>query len=452
MRISILAAKEFLRDKVKEWMARISERRNFMKIKTMASVLLVASMLASGLTGCGTEKVNVDADRNISSETEVLEEVKARNVKLESFSGDVILERESNKVDIFEDMNLQSKDTVTTGEDGSTTLLIDSDKHVEASALTSFTLHADGSEEKGNIKIELLYGYGLFKIDNKLPDASEFSVTTPNATMSVRGTEFSVEYYDYGDPEYNATSVMVLDGVVEVKTNKGIFELKALDFAYITDTMVTINGEVVGEGAEEETIDFSDAQVGDVVTFHGYKWDVLDANDETLVLFCQTDVEYMAYDYSESYYEDGDGVYYDGSEDYPNWENCKIREYLNGEFYNKFTSEEKKKIQLVTNQNISSDDFLNTYYPTGWEEWNYKNSCGPTEDYVYLMSIDELEKYYGFEVIDGKPCVPSLSMQYVNWWLRTECLCVGESRINGMVCQNDSQIPGYVRPMITVSR
>ena len=87
-----------------------------------------------------------------------------------------------------------SEDTVETGESSKAELLADSDKHILAEENTKFVLKATGTEKSGNITINLLYGTSLIEIENKLSEESYFEVTTPNATLSVRGTTFEVNY------------------------------------------------------------------------------------------------------------------------------------------------------------------------------------------------------------------------------------------------------------------
>ncbi len=138
-----------------------------------------------------------------------------RLVKVENTKGDVKVVRETEKdeLEAFEGMSLISKDKVTVGESSELQLLVDSDKHLLAEQDTTFNLVATGDENKGTVKIEIIDGTALFKIDNKLNDDSSFSVSTPNAVFSVRGTEFKVSYNKSNDE----TTLEVTDGTVNVK-------------------------------------------------------------------------------------------------------------------------------------------------------------------------------------------------------------------------------------------
>ncbi|MBQ8728619.1 MAG: FecR domain-containing protein, partial [Oscillospiraceae bacterium] len=134
-----------------------------------------------------------------------------RVVKINHFDGEVTVLRDE-KMNAFEGLQLISEDTVETGESSKAELLADSDKHILAEENTKFVLKATGTEKSGNITINLLYGTSLIEIENKLTEESYFEVTTPNATLSVRGTTFEVNY----DEETETTSVEVIEGVVAV--------------------------------------------------------------------------------------------------------------------------------------------------------------------------------------------------------------------------------------------
>ena len=55
-----------------------------------------------------------------------------RVIKVDEVSGEVELEREETKQEIYEGINLKSQDAVITGQDGQVELLVDSDKHIWA--------------------------------------------------------------------------------------------------------------------------------------------------------------------------------------------------------------------------------------------------------------------------------------------------------------------------------
>ena len=133
---------------------------------------------------------------------------KYRLVKIKSYEGEVVIDRDGEDTDAFDGMKLIPDDRVNVLEKSFLELLCDNDKHICAEENTSFVIDSDGNEKDGYITIELLHGKALFTIDNKLPEDSSFDVKTPNATLSVRGTEFSVEY----NPDTKETTVEVFEG------------------------------------------------------------------------------------------------------------------------------------------------------------------------------------------------------------------------------------------------
>lgn len=71
------------------------------------------------------------------------------------------------------------------------------------------------------------------------------------------------------------------------------------------------------------------------------------------------------------------------------WESCSLRAWLNGAFYETaFTAAEKEKIVLTVTENPDSELYGT---PGG----------GDTEDRVTLLSLDELDRYFGTESREG---------------------------------------------------
>lgn len=166
-----------------------------------------------------------------------------RVLKMEYHEGNVELERENAQAKLFDGINLKSGDCITTGESALAELWADSDKHMVAEENTRFSIVASGNEEKGRIRINLEYGTALFEIEKKLPEGSEFEVTTPNATLSVRGTTFEVTY----DRENNKTIVMVTEGVVEVETSEETRNMEAGKTAYVIGSGAVYEEDITSE-------------------------------------------------------------------------------------------------------------------------------------------------------------------------------------------------------------
>lgn len=139
-----------------------------------------------------------------------------RMVKVEDKDGEVIVDRLKESIDAFEGMNLIADDYVGVKEKSYIVLLVDDDKHISAEENTEFSVNATGTKSNGSVTVELVKGQALFEIDEKLNENSYFSVKTPNTTLSVRGTTFTVFYDDINDVTY----LEVKDGIVNIETRE----------------------------------------------------------------------------------------------------------------------------------------------------------------------------------------------------------------------------------------
>jgi len=287
-----------------------------------------------------------------------------RSVKVEDYEGDVELERKGGDKALFEGMKLVPKDVVTTGEDGLIELFIDSDKHVVAEANTCFSINAVGDEDSGKVTIELEYGSTLISIDEKLAQDSEFEVETPNCLCSVRGTIFRVTYGE----DRNSTSIEVIEGVVHVKAGDTELDLNAGESLTIRDDILP---QVNAEGYVEFGAYEQDANLANGPEL--IEWEVLDTNEEGILLVSR-------------YVLDGQ-PYHTEAEDV-NWANSSLRQWLNDDFYHAaFTENEREYVRQVT---IPNPD--NAFWGTP--------GGGMTHDSVFLLSVEEILKYYPFETWD----------------------------------------------------
>ena len=189
-------------------------------------IVILALILATSLMACGKEKY--------------------RMVKVETYDGDVELLREG-EAELFEGINLIPNDGVTTGDESDALLLVDEDKHLYAGANTKFTVNATGTEDKGHVTVDLEYGQALITIDNKLSDNSTFEVSTPNATLSVRGTTFEVVY----DNEKGETILTVYEGKVWISNGNEEDVIEAGSNAIVTND--SFEKSVSEDTMEEET-------------------------------------------------------------------------------------------------------------------------------------------------------------------------------------------------------
>ena len=106
------------------------------------------------------------------------------------------------------------------------------------------------------------------------------------------------------------------------------------------------------------------ADVGDIVTFGDYTWYVINKTDSGCTLLSEECVAEKAY--NEKY-------------ESITWEECTLRTWLNNDFYNEFSDEEKALIEKTHNSNPDNSEY-NT------------DGGSDTDDYVFLLSLDEAEK------------------------------------------------------------
>lgn len=188
-----------------------------------------------------------------------------RLIKVNSFEGDSTVQRitedQTTEYPVFKGLQLVSEDTVSVGNDSFLELLADKDKHIGAYANTKFVLHTTGNEKSGNITIELLSGEALFTIDKKLKEGSSFEVTTPNATLSVRGTCFDVAY----NPKTGVTDIIVYEGKVWVSSAEGERILEKDEVLSISGNVS--DGDSSGSGEEAIPVEESVEEATEAVLF-----------------------------------------------------------------------------------------------------------------------------------------------------------------------------------------
>lgn len=151
-----------------------------------------------------------------------------RNIRVEDLKGTSQVTSLMSVSEAFKGQNLVNGDKVEVFEKSSLTLALDSDKHVVANELTKFSLEAFGvAGNDSRTVIHLENGSISNEIDNKLLPSESYVVESPNASMSVRGTIFSVDVFFDGEGLCH-TVVEVEQGVVEM-TDKDSGKVKTLN-------------------------------------------------------------------------------------------------------------------------------------------------------------------------------------------------------------------------------
>ena len=111
----------------------------------------------------------------------------------------------------------------------------------------------------------------------------------------------------------------------------------------------------------------SEVAKGLTVEFGDLQWVVLDVEEERILLLAKNIIDIRSYNF--------DCVV-------STWEDCAIRKYLNNDFLKHFTKEDAKRISKTTL--INSDNL-----------WYETRGGNDTTDRIFLLSIDESDKYFG---------------------------------------------------------
>jgi len=108
-------------------------------------------------------------------------------------------------------------------------------------------------------------------------------------------------------------------------------------------------------------------KIGSIIPFGNYKWRVLDVQDGNALIITEDVIEERPYN------EENEGV---------TWRTCDLRKYLNNEFLRKFTKEQQGRI---VEKKIPNPDNL----------WYGTKGGRDTRDKVFLLSLEEVDKYFG---------------------------------------------------------
>ena len=109
-------------------------------------------------------------------------------------------------------------------------------------------------------------------------------------------------------------------------------------------------------------------QIGDKIKFGNHEWRVLDICDKCALIITESIIEQRPYHVKMAE---------------TTWADCGLRKYLNTEFLDSFSEEDRAKIILTTNQNPA-----NPWYGTEDGE--------TTQDMVFLLDVEEAVcKYFG---------------------------------------------------------
>lgn len=156
------------------------------------------------------------------------------------------------------------------------------------------------------------------------------------------------------------------DGVFKIAIRKivAVFSIAVLVAIFVTA------GVFVAQAVEQFNANkvSDDERIGSIIEFGDKKWRVLNVSDGKMLIISEYILERRAYTPAGR----GENV----------WHNSAIRMYLNNRFLNSFTEEERSRIVATR--------VLNNCRLT----YSVRNDR-TTTDYVFLLSINELVRYFG---------------------------------------------------------
>lgn len=130
-------------------------------------------------------------------------------------------------------------------------------------------------------------------------------------------------------------------------------------------------GSTGGSGSTGLAAADASPKVGGLYSFAGYNWRVLDIEDGQALLLSELVLE------SRSYNDDNRGTEV-------GWDDCSLRHYLNKDFYNKLPEADRSRIALKHIETLGNPRFGRLHLDAKY-----------TDDYVFLLCLHELVKYFG---------------------------------------------------------
>ena len=161
-------------------------------------------------------------------------------------------------------------------------------------------------------------------------------------------------------------------------------------------------------------------RVGSIIQFGGMDWRVLDIQGKRALIITENIIEQRPYNVE---YKD------------ITWETCTLRKYLNGEFYAKFTKEDQGRI---VETKITNPDNL----------WYGTKGGNDTTDKIFLLSLEEADKYFGNSGDYHNKKRSKYEGQYPNgkWVLNNDGLAFSNANDSGRIAKyNDKALFWWLR-------
>jgi len=150
------------------------------------------------------------------------------------------------------------------------------------------------------------------------------------------------------------------------------------DYRDALDRMLELQAQVIASRSSE------------FMEFGGRQWLVLEERDGRALLLAKDVTEMMPY--NESLVD-------------TTWEDCTLRLYLNGAFYNSF--QEADRARIARTNVVNSDNVENSAAV---------KAGGDTQDYIFLLSLAEAKLYFS---TDAARSARQANGAAAYWWLRS---------------------------------
>lgn len=196
-----------------------------------------------------------------------------RIVTVVSVEGAASVSRSGNAsgLSVFEGMRINPEDIITTEAGSSVMLSIDDNKLVRIADNTVVTFEEISNHRSGQVtQLHLEKGTLINDVQEKLTNNAAYRISTPNATVSVRGTYFTVHVGEAEGYTGLITTVNVYQGSVEVETSTGEIAVLYADknsSMQITSSLTLPSGNRAIIGLKEvtvfESLDYEHLNEGD---------------------------------------------------------------------------------------------------------------------------------------------------------------------------------------------
>lgn len=166
------------------------------------------------------------------------------------------------------------------------------------------------------------------------------------------------------------TGELITETGIEVEDAKEIVSYFADALGYkieITPENYKQNNTYSAQSLLINNFDSSKIRICGTITFGDVEWWVIDMKNDSVLLLSKYVLQ------RHPYHSRCSNI---------TWERSPMRKYVNGVFFKRFTTEEQSKI--IETLNINSDNL-----------WYGTNGGRDTKDKLFLLSLDEVDKYFG---------------------------------------------------------